>query len=87
MLEWEVPDRDIQVFSSTYDKDRLREKLIQADMEYAKEETEYEDSLRNKGVLKMLAENDKNRKFQSKRFLELEKIWKKKVYSWTVIWI
>ena len=48
--------------------------MVEEEKKQVTEEEEWEDSMMNKGVLKMLRENQKNKKFQSKRAKELEKI-------------
>lgn len=80
-LEREVPDRDIQVFSNQISQERLRERQREQDAKFAEEETEWEDNIRNKSVLKMLADNQNQKKFKSKRHQELEKVKKQKVFS------
>jgi len=84
-LDREVPDREIQVFSANISSESLRERQKEEDAKYADDENVWEDNIRNKSVMKMMSVNEKNRKFQSKRHQELEKVRKQKVYSRSVV--
>ena len=85
LLKRDPPSRDLQVFDANFKGESRRDHMVEEEKKQVTEEEQWEDSMMNKGVLKMLRENQKNKKFQSKRAKELEKIRNQKVYSRTII--
>ena len=67
LLERDPPSRDLRIIDQTDDQDSHRKQMAEEEKKQVMDEEEYEESMMNKGVLKMMRENEKNRKFQSKR--------------------
>ena len=86
-MERDLPERNLQIFSNTYVGSRLKERLQELEELNAKEEEDYEISLVEWGIRKVIKENVQNEKFQPKRWLEYEKFWKQKLYTRTLVWI
>ena len=86
MLERDAPDREIKIFDTNMMKgDALRQRMREDEAQTALEEEEWENTLVQKGFLKMMAENEKDRRFQNKRYQEFLKFQKQKVHSRTIV--
>jgi hypothetical protein len=88
IMKRDRPDRDPEVFVSQgkqMDREALAEYQRGEEEKYVKDEEEWEKQLENKGVLKLLSQNAKQNKFTNKRWAELEKLRKQKVYSRTTV--
>jgi len=66
-MEWDLPERNVQVFSNTFVGSKLKERLSELEEINAKEEEDYEVGLVEKGFWKIIKENMQNEKFRSKR--------------------
>ena len=62
-MERDLPERNLQIFSNTYVGSRLKERLQELEELNAKEEEDYEISLVEWGIRKVIKENVQNEKF------------------------